>query len=74
MSEQWDESWLAMKGRPLAELLGINLTVAAFHEEGIFPSIMTLLKKSRSAQWRDEHFFRMEYEIRSSGEREIGAT
>ena len=43
----------------LAELLGISLAAAAFHEDETFPSMMTLLNRSRNAGYRDERLFRM---------------
>ena len=46
-------------GSSLAELLGISLTAATFHEEGTFPSMMTLLKRSSRAGRREGHFLKI---------------
>ena len=39
-----------------------------FQAEGIVPSIMTLLKRSRRVGWSEGHLFMMEYEMRSRGD------
>ena len=38
-----------------AELLGINLMTATFHNDGTLPSMMTLLNRSRRAGCREGH-------------------
>lgn len=55
------------EGSSSAELFGISLTAATFQADGMLPSMMTLLKKSRRAGWREGHFFRIVYKIQSKG-------
>ena len=42
-------------GSSLAELLGISLMTATFHDDGTLPSMMTLLNRSRRAGRREGH-------------------
>ena len=49
--------------------LGISFTAADFQACGTTLSMTTLLKRSSSAGCSEGHFLKIEYEIRSSGDR-----
>ena len=46
----------------------MSFMTATLQEEGTFPSMITLLKRSRRASCRDGHFLKIWYEILSTGE------
>ena len=48
--------------------LGISFTAATFQADGTAHSIITRLKRSNRAGWRDGHLLKMVYEIWSRGE------
>ena len=51
-----------------AVLLGISFTAATFQADGTTPSIITRLKRSNRAGWRDGHLLKMVYKIWSRGD------